>query len=204
MSENMNPTKQKILVAASELFFNSTFDQVTVADIAKKAGISKGSVFNYFTSKEELGITIIAVYFQQYKMEMDQLKQQIDPKNPANVKEVFLSMIEKTLHDIADMPGFTIFLLQMLSTVNYGKSKNATKMTVAATEMVKNQILPIYTSMGEMLAGYGVSNPLIKGRLLGALFDGLAFLFYIEHIKRGDPLIKELANEVFHLFFEDN
>jgi AcrR family transcriptional regulator len=46
--------RSAILNAARKLFFEKGFKEVTVASIAKKAELSKGSIYLYFTSKEEI------------------------------------------------------------------------------------------------------------------------------------------------------
>ncbi|MCU0303054.1 MAG: TetR/AcrR family transcriptional regulator [Thermoanaerobaculales bacterium] len=43
-----------ILQAATEVFAEQGFAAVTVAEIAERAGIGKGTVYEYFSSKEEL------------------------------------------------------------------------------------------------------------------------------------------------------
>lgn len=46
--------KNAILKAARKLFFDKGFRQITVENIAKKAELSKGSIYLYFNSKEEI------------------------------------------------------------------------------------------------------------------------------------------------------
>ncbi|MGD0022635.1 MAG: helix-turn-helix domain-containing protein, partial [Smithellaceae bacterium] len=46
--------KNTILRAARKLFFDRGFKFVTVDSIAAKAGVSKGSIYLYFDSKEEI------------------------------------------------------------------------------------------------------------------------------------------------------
>lgn len=46
--------KERIADAAGNLFLNSGYHSTSVREIAQKAGLSVGSVFNYFTSKEEI------------------------------------------------------------------------------------------------------------------------------------------------------
>jgi len=46
--------RSAILNAARKLFFEKGFKEVTVANIAKKAELSKGSIYLYFNSKEEI------------------------------------------------------------------------------------------------------------------------------------------------------
>jgi AcrR family transcriptional regulator len=47
-------TRQAISAAAMALFFEHGFDAVTVADVARQAGVSVATVFNYFDTKQDL------------------------------------------------------------------------------------------------------------------------------------------------------
>lgn len=47
-----------ILRAATEVFAEQGFAAVTVAEIAERAGIGKGTVYEYFSSKEELLVAV--------------------------------------------------------------------------------------------------------------------------------------------------
>jgi AcrR family transcriptional regulator len=47
-------TREIIGAAAMSLFFEHGYDSVTVADVARLAGVSVATVFNYFDTKEDL------------------------------------------------------------------------------------------------------------------------------------------------------
>lgn len=47
-------SKKKILDAALKLFAERGFDGTTISNVAKEAGVAKGLIYNYFSSKEEL------------------------------------------------------------------------------------------------------------------------------------------------------
>src|SRR6266566_7410263 len=47
-------TRQAILEAAFRLFEEHGFESVTVAEVARAADVSEGTVFNYFPTKEDL------------------------------------------------------------------------------------------------------------------------------------------------------
>ncbi|MEE4197709.1 MAG: TetR/AcrR family transcriptional regulator [Bacteroidales bacterium] len=53
--EEIRKSKKKLIMeTALELFANEGFHTTSVSKIAKKAGISKGLIYNYFESKEDL------------------------------------------------------------------------------------------------------------------------------------------------------
>lgn len=58
-------SRQKIIDAALQLFANNGYHSTSMSAIAKGAGISKGLIYNYFESKEELLIAIFKVGLQQ-------------------------------------------------------------------------------------------------------------------------------------------
>lgn len=58
-SEMRETTKQKIMDVALELFAHEGYFQTSISTIAKKASISKGLMYNYFESKEDLLKAII-------------------------------------------------------------------------------------------------------------------------------------------------
>jgi AcrR family transcriptional regulator len=47
-------TRQAIAAAAMSLFVTRGFDHVTVAEVARAAGVSEKTVFNYFPTKEDI------------------------------------------------------------------------------------------------------------------------------------------------------
>ncbi|MCB0506551.1 MAG: helix-turn-helix transcriptional regulator, partial [Cyclobacteriaceae bacterium] len=47
-------SKHRIMEAAFELIAKSGYESTSISMIAKKAGVSKGLLYNYFESKEDL------------------------------------------------------------------------------------------------------------------------------------------------------
>ena len=52
--------RQKILQVASELFSRQGYEKTTTRDISKACGMAKGTLFNYFPTKEILAMTLVA------------------------------------------------------------------------------------------------------------------------------------------------
>src|SRR5215469_10275127 len=62
--ENKEKTKQAILAAALALFAEKGFYNTTTKAISRKAGIAEGTLFNYFSTKEDL-----ALYFLEQELD---------------------------------------------------------------------------------------------------------------------------------------
>lgn len=65
-------TRARILRAARELLVAKGFNVTTTRDIATRAGIASGTLFNYFPSKEALGLTLIDEALQEAHAEFYQ------------------------------------------------------------------------------------------------------------------------------------
>lgn len=53
-AEEKDATRRRIVDAALDLFRNGGFDATTTRDIARRAGIATGTLFNYFETKETI------------------------------------------------------------------------------------------------------------------------------------------------------
>ncbi|MEU4322781.1 TetR family transcriptional regulator [Nocardia fluminea] len=58
-------TRQQISDRATELFLARGFDQVTIAEVAAAADVSKMTVTNYFPRKEDLALDLGEAYIEQ-------------------------------------------------------------------------------------------------------------------------------------------
>lgn len=67
-----------IALVARQQFENKSFSQITMAEIAKQAGVSKGTLFNYYESKESLFMTLLldgyCDYFESMIVTVNQQK----------------------------------------------------------------------------------------------------------------------------------
>jgi len=54
--------KRQILNAAREVFSQKGFSEATTAEIAQQAGVSEGTIYNYFESKRDLLVSLIGGY----------------------------------------------------------------------------------------------------------------------------------------------
>lgn len=172
-------TRDRILEAAFDLFTEELFNNVTLDNIAQRAGVSKGGVFHYFKSKEELAAKSLS--FGVNKLWAPFLMKFREKKSP---KEKLIELIDFTFEVLTQKPKLMRFSLEiqeldLVSVVqedfNYGM------------EYVKAFELLFLES--------NAPNPRYRAHLLHACLDGLALqlstmkedeveLFDIEQLKK--------------------
>ena len=83
----MEATKQKrILGAAQDLFGQFGFKRVSIDEIAKKAGVAKGTVYNFAASKDDLYFKVVDEELRHW---ISECESRIDESKPAD--ELFVS-----------------------------------------------------------------------------------------------------------------
>jgi len=88
--------KERILLAAEELFFKKMFYDTTISEIARKANVADGTIYEYFKNKEDL---LFSIFEKRMKMFSVTFEEALCPQRPENkIRHVlwhFLSIIEK-------------------------------------------------------------------------------------------------------------
>ncbi len=85
-------TKGKIIDAAREIFASRGFQGSTIAEIAKKAGISEGAIYRHFNSKDELLMQCVEPVLQDI---LDNMESEIPDVD--NLHELIKSNLEMRL-----------------------------------------------------------------------------------------------------------
>lgn len=75
---NKTERKRELINVAAQLFKISGYDKTTVRDIADKVGITSGSIFYYFNSKEDL---LEAVIFYGISSGLEVVEKELKKKN---------------------------------------------------------------------------------------------------------------------------
>lgn len=63
-------TREKIVLSAVELFIKQGIARTTTKQIAASAGVSEGSIYRYFSSKDEMAWQIFDEYHQQLAQQL--------------------------------------------------------------------------------------------------------------------------------------
>ncbi|MEW4224424.1 MULTISPECIES: TetR/AcrR family transcriptional regulator [Rossellomorea] len=65
--------KQAILLAALTLFMKNGIQKVSIAEIAKEAGVSQVTIYNYFESKHQLTYDVFVFYIESASSQFEEL-----------------------------------------------------------------------------------------------------------------------------------
>lgn len=65
--------KQAILLAALTLFMKNGIQKVSIAEIAKEAGVSQVTIYNYFESKHQLTYDVFVFYIDSASSQFEEL-----------------------------------------------------------------------------------------------------------------------------------
>jgi len=87
--------KNNIIKSSQELFLHFGYSKVTTGDIAEKAGISKKTLYNYFSSKEELMDEVVEHLLSNLRTELEQLLMK-EIEFDSKLKEV-VNVVSQTL-----------------------------------------------------------------------------------------------------------
>jgi len=87
--------------AAEALFAANGFFLTTIEDIAKRAGFSKGTIYNYFESKEAIFIAILDEKFEKFLSGVRDVV-----KMEGNFKKILLKIVENHLNSLIKNTNF--------------------------------------------------------------------------------------------------
>lgn len=113
-NEEVKTKREKIIIHAFNLFAEKGYSETSIDDIVKASGISKGGIYYYFKSKEDIFLEIAEERFRQRKNLMS------NAQNIESSKEKIISYINWTLTGFFDekvqkMSRFTFEFWSVLS-----------------------------------------------------------------------------------------
>ena len=170
-------SKEKIIYAAFELFSTVGYWSTSISKIAKEAGISKGLMYNYFSSKENLlkavigkMVTIIADIFT--------LDDQASPE------EKMHQFFNKLFSHIENNGSLMRMMLKIGLQVGHFEFVNKTMTTQYGAMINKIEVV---------LKDLNFDNPKNEALLLGATIDGII----VQSLLFGDDYpLAEIKNEL--------
>lgn len=97
---------EQIVHAAAVVFAERGYDQATTNAIAAQAGISPGSLYQFFTDKDDIARALATHYAAQLRAVADQTFDPADPADPAELDTRVASTLDQLIAFNLAHPGF--------------------------------------------------------------------------------------------------
>lgn len=170
-----------ILDAAFALIVKNGYESTSISQIAKEANISKGLVYNYFESKEDILRSLVTMAFSEGD-------------------NIIGEMMDDSAH--GTMRNLLIWFFDELRTrANFWKLITELSFKLEkfrfVSEILKKKLEEYVMMISTLLEQTGVENPIQEARMLAAVFDGIGFHYLI--MKEAYPL-DEMENYLINKY----
>lgn len=177
-------SKHKIMDAAFQLIAQNGYETTSIAMIAKTAGVSKGLLYNYFDSKEDLVKAIVLGAMD----EVEELLNKIVDENPVITLKNIFHWFFKEMKERPEHWKLTTELTFSIGKFDF------------IHEQVTSKVKEFFAFIELLLAQMGYENPQKEAMVIGAILDGIGFHalmmtdeYPLDEMK--DYLIKKYCNE---------
>ncbi len=172
-SEDLNQRMREqatgaILRSALELFTEKGFHAATIAEIAARAGVAKGLIYNYFRSKDDL---LLAIVEEQQRKVMDVFRSVPPEAVPA---ERLRGAAHHLLEDVVRRPEhYRLYLSLLLQPA-------ASPAVERAAEALKPRLLETYGVLHQVFRELGHDDPVAETFLFVAALNGVALNLVVQ------------------------
>ena len=156
-------SKSNIMNAAFTLMARDGYESTSIAQIAKVAGVSKGLLYNYFSSKQELLMALVHGALEEW----ERIEEKLHSDNPS-----------EKLRNIIDW-----FFMEISEHSEQWKMITALTFKIEKFEFIHDIALQKMENfvqlLEDILSKLNIENPSNEAQLLGALFDGIGMQYLI-------------------------
>lgn len=170
--------RQAILAAAIAVFAEKGYHATKMADIARKAEMGKGTLYEYFRTKEELPKSIFGLMLEAFDQEIAQLEQaHTDPV------EAIMAGIQLCFQDLDEFAYVTPLVFEILGNKDLDRSIGLSEDFKQWLEGI-NQffIAQIQAGQAQGKISSKLSAP-IFARMLVSILDGMATHYCMFHFQ---------------------
>ena len=137
-------TREKIIKAAAQVFYNVNYHEAGLREIAKLSGVSPRCIYKYFPNKEQL---LVAMNHEGLKLMMGEIKQHMAGVSSAGARLGKMTYFYLAFFQRHYMVAWQVYVITNLNM--WHKSEEAWK-SLTQTEAVLNEILAEGQRSGEI------------------------------------------------------
>ncbi len=193
----MTPTtKERIFTSAAELFAEKGYHAVSIQDIAAKAGIIKSSVYNHYSSKEEIMDSLLDYYLER----MDQFYQRMRERDINVSGEQELSQLLRQL--ILSYETYELKIMYQLTRIVHHEQFNFPKAGEALIGDGYRKYLEEHVHFFDRLSDAGFIKGKERNRYYGELFARVSLTFATQFLHPEVTPTMESQNELYDFLID--
>lgn len=178
--------KAEIMAVAAQVFAHNGYVGTRIGDIAEAASISKGLLYHYFTSKEEVFTALVE---RAARGITHLLQATIDLPGPAAKQLHWL--IEQEIAGLTDDPHIFMVVLQaMISDAVPVNARHLAEELVAQTQGLMRQLVVAGQLEGQIIPGDAQQIAALLGTWLQGLAVGAAMRPLVPSLPRAESLVQ--------------
>jgi AcrR family transcriptional regulator len=177
-------SREKIENIALELFAIKGYHATSISQIAEKAGISKGLLYNYYKSKEHLLDSVIMKVYDEI-MRIVQMSENLPAEK--QIEQMIIQTIDHLKKNI------TFWRLYLFLVHQSDVHKKLSELYEKMRDDYLNYVVKLFKEIGS-------NNPTMEALMLGTMFDGIG-LNYVT-APEGYPL-DEMSNYMIEIFVKN-
>ncbi|MFL1671768.1 TetR/AcrR family transcriptional regulator [Paenibacillus dendritiformis] len=177
--------KEKIRIAAMELFMKQGYHATSIEDVAKHANISKGLLYNYYKGKEELLSTMIQARIDELIQVMEAASSQESPA------EQLKHIVEGAINNVQQKPEVFQFYLHLQT------QPESDEVLSKYSKLLIEESARQFHLQCEMFENLGVKEPRKRSLYFSSVLQGLMLMIstYPEQFP-----VEEMKAQIIHEF----
>ncbi len=198
MTKRMPPEKRRALILeiAKDLFSKSGYYETQINDIIIKAGISRGTIYQYFKNKDDVYMTLLENFYNTW---LDEMKLSLKDEDLKTIDPIdyFKKRIKRTLTFFANDYKMSNIVLK----ITPGLGKGFGSVVSRLDKKIKIHILDdIKLGLKSGNIKQDVDINLAAESIAGAVLR-ISYSYFIKNRKqKNSPTIDELTNKIVDLF----
>ena len=174
--------RQDILEVAWKLFQETSYQAITMAEVAEKTGLAKGTVYLYFKTKEELFISIQEQQLSDWLDDIDTRLDEAHANGQHEIKQVATLLCRSLQHRDSLTRLLAILHTILEQNIEFASALRFKHMVLArlvATGIKLEQVLPFLES----------------GQGMQTLLRIYAFIIGLQHLADPAPIVRQVLEE---------
>jgi TetR/AcrR family transcriptional repressor of nem operon len=191
----MATTKDKLLHVAFREFLMHTYKDVTLEQLVKELGVTKGAFYHYFSSKQDLFIQVADAYFINFD---DLFAREYNPdlklsENLSILIELSIQRMHETVPDLGEELGMINFYGFLLDAYKYYPDFREKVTELQRQKEISSYVVYINAAKHHQEIRVSVDS-LLLAEIIRNLVDGIAFNDYFNY--QNDNILQKIRQSL--------